>query len=151
MPTNDERIYYIRLTKSGFQNLSVSQAFFDARPLVKTPADEDAGTAAVFYSEADNLSYEVALRLYKPHSVACMQESAGEGVAPLNLGILTDLNPLPAECTHVFFALNSPVLQPLEIAALAGQAAYLNIPLNQVLIPWGVDQFKYLESGELHQ
>ena len=149
MPTNDERLYYIRLTKAGFQGLAVKQAFLDARPLVKVSADEEAEPPVeeVLYTEQDNLTYEAAMRLYKPHSVALLQEV--EGDAPINLGTLDQYDTLPEEMTHAFFALSNPKLQPLEIAALAAQAASVNTPLNQVLIPWGADKNNYLTTGQL--
>lgn len=35
MPSSDSRTHYIRLTKAGFETLTVKQAFLDRRPLVK--------------------------------------------------------------------------------------------------------------------
>jgi hypothetical protein len=145
MPTNDERNYYIRNTKVGFQNLLVAQAFFDARPLVKTEATEE--EEAVYYTEADGLTFEQAMRLYKPHSVALMKEVDGE--APVNLGTLADHDELPEEMTHVFFALNGPKMGPFEIAALVRQADAVGQPINEVLIPWGTDKTAYLQTGAL--
>jgi hypothetical protein len=145
MPTNDERLYYIRLSKAGFSGLPVQQEFLDARPLVKPEATEE--EEAVYYTEADGLTFEQAMRLYKPHSVALMKEVDGE--APVNLGTLADHDELPEEMTHVFFALNGPKMGPFEIAALVRQADAVGQPINHVLIPWGADKTVYLQIGKL--
>lgn len=145
MPTNDERLYYIRLSKAGFSTLPVKQAFLDARPLVKTPATDE--EEAVYYAEADALTFEAAMRLYKPHTVALYQEVEGE--APKHLGTLDQHDPLPEEMTHAFYALNSPKMGPFEIAALVRQADTVGAPINHVLVPWGENKRKYLSTGKL--
>ncbi len=140
--SNDSRQFYVRLSKAGFQGLPVSQTFLDKRPLVKTPATEEAD--AVYYTAADGLTFEAAMRLYAPHTVALMQEGSG---APINLGTLDANETLPEGMTHAFFGLHN--WSPFEIAELVNQAEAIGIPINNVLIPWGVAKDNYLTTGEL--
>ncbi len=142
--TNDERLYYIRLSKAAFVGLTALQQFLDVRKIVKSEATEDA--EAVYYDESDALPYEAAMRSYRPHTVALMQEGSG---APINLGSLADHDTLPDEMTHAFFALNSPKIQPLEIAALVSQINAVGGDIREVLIPWGAEKDNYLNNGTL--
>ena len=143
MPSSDSRTHYIRLTKAGFETLTVKQAFLDRRPLVKVEATEE--DPAVYYSEADGLTFEQAMRLYAPESVALMQEA--EGVTPVNLGTLEASETLPEDMTHAFFGLHN--LSAVEIAELVRQADQIGAPINSVLIPWGAAKNAYLQDGTL--
>lgn len=142
---NDSRTHYFRFSKAGFQTVPVDQAFLDARPLIKTPADEEAGTPAVYYKWEDGLTYEQALRIYAPHQVALMAES--ESNAPENLGSLADHEVLPEEMTHAFWGMHG--LSALEIAAAVRQADALGKSINEILIPWGATKNAYLATGDL--
>ncbi len=147
MPSNDSRQNYLRNTITGFTTLPVPQSFLDNRPLVKTPADEDAGTEAVYYTEADGLTYFEAMKLYRPHSVGFYDESAG---APNDnmLGTLADYDTpedIPEEATNVFYGLHDWTAD--ETADAVRQADALGMPISQVLFPWGAKVQEYLNNG----
>ena len=129
MPTNDSRLYYLRLTKAGFSNIPVKQAFLDNRPLVKTPGDEE--TDPVHYTEADGLTLLDYMRLLAPHRVALYREEGGK--AREHLGTL-DRHPdaLPDDMTHAVAGL--PEMTPEEIEAVVLTAQEVGQPIREVLI-----------------
>jgi hypothetical protein len=143
MPSNDNRLYYNRVSRRGLQ-LPVKKAFLDARPIVKTPADEGAGTEAVYYSEADGLTLEQFLRLYAPHRAALFDESNGPP-KDNRLGTLADHpDGLPEAMTHAL--IGPPAMRAEEVEAIVLQAAEAGVPIRAVLIHFE-DLPDYLANG----
>jgi len=145
MPSNDSRTHYLRNTIAGFTTLTVPQSFLDNRPLVKTEATEE--TEAVYYTAEDGLTFFEAMKLYRPNSVGFYNEAAG---APKDnmLGTLADYDTpedIPEEATNVFYGLHNWTAE--ETADAVRQADALEVPVSQVLFPWGAPVQEYLNNG----
>ena len=145
MPSSDTRQQYLRNTIAGFTTLTVPQSFLDNRPLVKTPATDEA--AAVYYTAEDGLTFFEAMKLYRPNSVGFYNEAAGAPKGNM-LGTLADYETpadIPAEATNVFYGLHDWTAD--ETADAVRQADALEMPVSQVLFPWGAKVQEYLNSG----
>jgi hypothetical protein len=143
MANNDSRTHYFRFSKVGFQALKVPEAFLIARKLVKTEATDE--SERTYYTAEDGLTFEQAMLIYNPSSVALMDESAGG--APVNLGSLADNEVIPEEMTHAYFGLHD--LSIKELASAIRQADAIGEDVSLIVIPWGHTHTTYLSTGEL--
>ena len=143
MPSSDSRTHYLRNTIAGFTTLTVPQSFLDNRPLVKTEATEE--TEAVYYTVEDGLTFFQAMKLYRPHAVAFYEEYGDKPELVTTLDKVDTEDDIPQEATHVFYGLHDWTAE--ETADAVRQADALEVPVSQVLFPWGASVQNYLNNG----
>jgi hypothetical protein len=145
MASNDSRTHYLRNTIAGFTTLTVPQSFLDNRPLIKTEGDEE--KPPTFYTEADGLTFFEAMKLYRPHSVAFYNESAGAPKDNL-LCTLADVDTpadIPEVATCVFYGLHD--WQPEEQMDAYLQIHKMGLNPRHYVFLWGPQVQDYLQNG----
>jgi hypothetical protein len=143
MPSSDTRQQYLRNTIAGFTTLTVPQSFLDNRPLVKTEATDEAD--AVYYTEADGLTFFDAMKLYRPSSVGFYDESGDNPELLTTLDNVETPADIPAEADVAFYGLHEWTAD--ETADAVRQADALGVPVSQMLFPWGAKVQEYLNNG----
>jgi len=110
MPSNDKRLYALRLSIGAASTLPTTNSFFNKRPIVKTPGSDE-GEPPIYYEEADDLSLLSALWRHNPSAVRLVKH-VSEGTAyPVNPATLDQYpldSTLPVEATHIVAILNPP-------------------------------------------
>lgn len=132
--TIDNRTYF-RLTPARFSALLCPAEFLAKRPIIKTPADEDEGTEAVYYTAADGLTIQQGIELSNI-PVAYYDES---GAAPAQVEAIED-------CDRVVFGLWN--LYGSEMRAFIGGIEALGEDPDEVILPAG-NLGAYLKDGTL--
>ena len=133
--------YHFRMTPARYQALPCPEAFLLKRPLIKTPATEEA--EAVYYTLADNLTIEQAIGIYYAQT--------GSGKLTPTYYIETGDNPESVatieEADRVVFSLWS--VYGSELRAFIGAIESLGENPDEVLIPSGSAWNNYISSKEL--
>ena len=135
MPSHDER-FYPRLSVGAYTTTPCPQAVFDQFKPVKTPADEEAETAAVLYSAADGLTIQQAIEAAGIPKAYMIEGDA----APVQTDDIT-------EATHVLLVL--PPLLPTALEPFFALARGMKANLNQCLLYAESSYKTYLATGQL--
>jgi len=112
MPSNDPRLYSMRLSITAAKIQVATNSFLSKRPILKTAGAEDGSSPDVYYTEADGISFLEALWRATPHSVRLVQHTEdgyGLSVSPATLDQYPLNSDLPSEATHLIATLNPPL------------------------------------------
>ena len=134
--TSHDQRHYPRLSVGAYTTIPCPQAVLDQFALVKTPADEESGTEAVLYSEADGLTIQQAIEAAGIPKAYMIEGDA----APVQTGDIT-------EATHVLLVL--PPLLPTALEPFFALARGMGANLNQCLLYAESSYKTYLSTGQL--
>lgn len=112
MPSNDPRLYSMRLSITAAKMQVATNSFLNKRPILKSPGAEDGSTPAVYYTEADGISFLEALWRTTPQSVRLVQHTEdgyGLSLSPATLDQYPLNSDLPSDITHLIATLNPPL------------------------------------------
>ncbi len=140
MPTNDSR-YYARIRRSLYEgtdsdNTKYPQALLDARPVVKTPADDE-GNPAVYYTEADDgLTVK---EMFEVMGVSVSYHIEGEGT--------NEQVTINDAYTHILAGQHAP--NTLEQMIYGQMAQSVGTHPNNAMLRWGAEYDAYRNDSTL--